>query len=75
MNQHDLNEAEWRNPANWTWGVYRSARDTRVWVPKQIKWTGWTLNFAKPAAKWWMVVILSPALIVAGLCIALSAMR
>ena len=52
MNQNDINEMEWRNPANWTWrgplGVYGSRRDTRLVVPKAARWMGWTLNTAHP---------------------------
>lgn len=52
MNQDDINEMEWRNPANWSWrgplGVYASKRDTRLFVPKATPWMGFTLNFASP---------------------------
>jgi uncharacterized membrane protein len=52
MKQDDINEMEWRNPANWTWraplGLYSSKRDTRLIVPKATPMMGWTLNFAHP---------------------------
>jgi uncharacterized membrane protein len=52
MKQGDINEMEWRNPANWTWrgplGLYASKRDTRLIVPKATPMMGWTLNFAHP---------------------------
>jgi uncharacterized membrane protein len=52
MKQDDINETEWRNPANWTWrgplGLYSSRRDTRLIVPKATPMMGWTLNFAHP---------------------------
>jgi len=52
MKQDDLNEMEWRNPANWSWrgplGVYSSKRDTRLLVPKATPMMGWTLNFGHP---------------------------
>lgn len=50
MKQSEINESEWQNPANWHWGIYNSPRDTRVIVPKPLKWTGWTFNFAHTAA-------------------------
>lgn len=53
MKQDDINEAEWRDPANWSWrgplGIYSSKRDTRLLVPKASPAMGWTLNFAHPA--------------------------
>ena len=53
MKQDDINEAEWRNPANWSWrgplGLYASKRDTRLLVPKATPAMGWTLNCAHPA--------------------------
>lgn len=56
-NQEPMNEQEWKRPENWTgWlGTYRSARDTRLWVPKRNPARGWTLNFAHRAA-WWSLV-------------------
>lgn len=49
--QDEVDRAEWENPANWHcgWlGVYRSERDSRVWVPKQNPTYGWTVNTARP---------------------------
>lgn len=44
-------EQYWRDPAHWTRGLYyRCREDPRVIVPKQKKWSGWTLNFAQPLA-------------------------
>jgi uncharacterized membrane protein len=58
MKQDDINDMEWRNPANWTWrgplGLYASKRDTRLMVPKATPMMGWTLNFAHPA---WVYVV------------------
>lgn len=49
MKQDDINEIEWRDPRNWTWrgplGLYASARDSRLLVPKSTPWLGLTLNF------------------------------
>ena len=47
MSQPELNEAEWRDPANWHggWlGIYRSEKDTRIIVPKRHRLMGWTVN-------------------------------
>lgn len=64
MDQTEINEAEWQNPDNWSWGCYRSPRDTRVIVPKQIKWMGWTFNFAQRTASLSLLaMLLLPALI------------
>jgi hypothetical protein len=50
--QAAINEAEWRNPQNWTgpkWlSVYFSKRDSRAWVPKQMPSLGWTVNLGNP---------------------------
>ena len=39
----------WRkDPLNWKFGfIYYNKMDDRFWVPKRIKWMGWTINFAK----------------------------
>ena len=70
--QHEANQREWADPANWSWGVYNSPHDTRVWVPKRPKWMGMTLNFAHRAAVWWLVALLLPGVIVAILCVAVA---
>jgi len=59
MNQQEINQSEWENPANWTAGskmfcVYFSHKDSRTWVPKPSPWMGDTLNRAKPAAVKWL---------------------
>jgi uncharacterized membrane protein len=56
MMQDDINEREWRDPANWTGRVlprYASERDTRLWVPKRNPALGWTINFGHPASVYW----------------------
>src|SRR5277367_5650193 len=41
----------WSDPANWHgWGFYYCKEDPRTIVPKRIKWTGWTINFAHGSA-------------------------
>ena len=71
MKQDDINEAEWRNPANWTWrgplGLYSSKRDTRLLVPKALPVMGLTLNFAHPACKYALVaIVLLPVVLAAA---------
>jgi serine/threonine protein kinase len=50
VNQSAINEAEWRNPQNWTstkwkWpAIYFSKRDSRILVPKLLPGLGWTVN-------------------------------
>ncbi len=50
MNQNEINQAEWQKDENWggpKWGaVYFSKKDTRICVPKRIKWLGCTVNLA-----------------------------
>jgi len=58
MSQRDLNDAEWANPSNWSAGLYFSKKDTRVWVPKSIPWTGWTLNLGTRAGACSMIGLL-----------------
>ncbi|MCF7908668.1 MAG: hypothetical protein K9L86_07365 [Candidatus Omnitrophica bacterium] len=52
MNQGEINKAEWENQKNWhgpSWiSVYYSKKDSRVLVPKQIRWMGLGLEKATP---------------------------
>jgi uncharacterized membrane protein len=49
-------ERLWQDPRNWTPpGIYRSAADPRLIVPKRRRWAGWTLNFGHRAA--WLVLL------------------
>ena len=62
-----MNEAEWARPENWhggLLGIYASARDTRLIVPKRRRWMGWTINVGRPAG------ILFMASLVGGIAIA-----
>lgn len=62
--QDAINQQEWARPENWSrWRTYRSARDSRFWVPKPNPRFGWTVNFAHRGA-WWAV--LAPALVPLG---------
>jgi len=48
MTKEEL-EILWRDKDNWRWGaIYHCKNDPRLVVPKRVKWTGWTLNFAYP---------------------------
>jgi hypothetical protein len=48
MTKEEL-EICWKDKNNWRWGaIYHCKEDPRLVVPKQVKWTGWTLNFAYP---------------------------
>ena len=53
MNQDEINKSEHENPANWSspFAFYHSSQDSRLWVPKQQAWMGWTLNMAHPIAR------------------------
>jgi len=70
MERDARNLRAWRNRANWIgprWlGLYRAADDDRIWVPKQPKLLGWTVNLARPAG----LVILAAPLVTIGLVIA-----
>jgi uncharacterized membrane protein len=53
MTQKEINDAEWRNPANWHAGwlnIYWSKRDTRVFIPKRHPILGFALNLARPVS-------------------------
>ncbi len=62
MTQDEVNKSEWEKDENWggpRWGaVYFSKKDTRIWVPKKIRWMGWTANLAHTAGVSWFVGIL-----------------
>jgi len=48
MTKEEL-EKLWADKNNWRWGcIYYCKDDPRLVVPKPIKWTGWTVNFAYP---------------------------
>ena len=47
------------SPESYKWGfLYYNPDDKRLIVPKSIKWMGWTLNFANPAAYLIILVII-----------------
>ena len=48
MTKEEL-EILWKDKNNWYWGaIYHCKEDPRLVVPKPVKWTGWTMNFAYP---------------------------
>ena len=63
MDQNEVNDREWGDPENWRLGIYRSSLDSRLWVPKQRKWMGWTLNFAHGGAYFQFALLLLPAIV------------
>lgn len=47
-----------KNPGNYKWGIfYFNSDDNRIFVPKRINWTGWTLNFAKPESYFLLLLV------------------
>jgi uncharacterized membrane protein len=50
VDQNEINKREWSNELNWIgpkyFKCYFSKEDARIWVPKSIKWAGWTINFS-----------------------------
>lgn len=58
MTQEEINELEWKNPDNWSLGLYFSKKDSRTWVPKSIPSMGWTTNIGKSAGAIWFIALL-----------------
>ncbi len=47
-----------KDPANYKlWIFYYNPKDSRFIVPKRIKWMGWTLNYAKPGAYLFLILV------------------
>ncbi len=55
--QKEINEAEWRNPDNWS-TIYFSKRDSRSSVPKRNPKHGWTINFGHPKGARWIYYLI-----------------
>ena len=37
------------DPSNWKWGIfYYNKKDKRIFPPKRLSFSGWTVNFANP---------------------------
>lgn len=60
-NQTDRNDKEWSRRANWfgpRWlGLYHAPLDSRNWVPKPVRWLGWTVNLAQPGGRRWGLLL------------------
>ncbi len=59
----------WNDPENWRGAFYFCKNDPRNLVPKRVRSTGWTLNFAHPSA--WIGVLVRMT-VLAGLLIYLK---
>jgi hypothetical protein len=58
MNQPNYEELH-ANPAHWKLGIFYFCReDQRVLVPKRIQGLGWTINFARPSALFWIASVI-----------------
>lgn len=81
MSQDLINQAEWKNPDNWSGprmlSHYFSKRDSRVWVPKQISGLGWTLNLGhRRGVAWLFAMVLAPVLVAfVAFCLILACTR
>ena len=58
MDHKQVDQAEWKNPANWSVGFYFSKKDRRTLVPKRLPWLGWTLNIGQRAGALSMLGVL-----------------
>lgn len=67
MTQDEINEMEWKNPDNWSGGLYFCKRDSRVWVPKQIRSLGWTINLGQKQGARTMMWVFIGCIIIAVL--------
>ncbi len=58
MEKEDLKKMR-ENPNNWIFGlIYYNPNDPRTFLPKRIKWLGFTLNFAKPLSYLFVVLLI-----------------
>ena len=70
MTQEEINEEEWARGDNWNYGLYRSRRDDRVWVPKQTGTMGTTINWGHRSSGWALLgVSLVPLISLLGVII------
>jgi uncharacterized membrane protein len=47
------------NPSNRKWGIfYFNKKDNRIFLPKRMKYAGWTVNFANPYSILALLVVL-----------------
>jgi uncharacterized membrane protein len=62
-NTNDIEKAFHRDPANWRWGIfYYNKNDKRLFLPKRLSYTGWTINFAHPTAVIVIIVLVCAAI-------------
>jgi hypothetical protein len=58
MNTKEYLKRLWSDQSNWRMGiVYWCPEDPRIIVPKQGKWTGYTMNFSHRKAYWALLAI------------------
>jgi uncharacterized membrane protein len=59
VTQDEINQAEWENPDNWSGpkglSIYFSKKDSRCFVPKQIRALGPTMNLGKTSGFAWLL--------------------
>ncbi len=69
MDRSERNARAWQNPDNWIspcWlGLYRSADDDRLWVPKVPRALGWTVNLARPVGALILMALVTAVLSIA----------
>jgi uncharacterized membrane protein len=68
--QKEINEAEWHNPENWTWIVYFSKRDSRVFVPllrSEASFGQFTVNLGNRMTLAWLAMIVITAIAMVAL--------
>ncbi|MEZ7497247.1 DUF5808 domain-containing protein [Flavobacterium sp. Arc3] len=55
-----------QDPNNWVLGIfYFNREDPRIFPPKRIAWTGWTVNFANPYSVSIFLALVTIAILVA----------
>jgi uncharacterized membrane protein len=65
VHEDEINDREWARADNWSpLGLYRSARDTRVWVPKRNPAMGWTVNMAHRAGRVSLAALLASPIVI-----------
>jgi uncharacterized membrane protein len=64
----ERNDREWNDPVNWKGPFYVAPGDTRPFVPKRGRRRGYTVNFANPLGRTFVLAVV--ALVLATACIA-----
>lgn len=60
MSDITTNQGHWSNPKNWNGFLYFCKEDSRLLVPKRIKWMGWTVNLGHKFA---IIPVIAPIVI------------